>query len=70
MKPNFPFVVLKFGGTSVAQPDRWRLIAQIARVHLESGRRPIIVCSAVAGVSNALEGLLAAATSVQNFQDR
>ena len=66
MKPNFPFIVLKFGGTSVANADRWRVIAQIARTHLSSDRRPIVVCSAVAGVSNALEGLLTAALNNQH----
>lgn len=53
-----PWVVLKFGGTSVATPERWRTIAELARRRLAEGLRPVIVCSAVAGVSNRLEELL------------
>lgn len=56
-----PFVVLKFGGTSVAAPDGWRTIAAATRAHLDAGRRPLVVCSALAGVSDALDGLLPAA---------
>lgn len=52
------WVVLKFGGTSVSSRARWATIAaQAARV-IEAGERPVIVCSAVSGISNALEQLL------------
>ena len=55
------FVVMKFGGTSVASADGWRTIADcMARVS-EAGDRPVVVCSAVAGVSDLLERLLPAA---------
>lgn len=54
-------VVLKFGGTSVSTRARWETIGAIASARLERGERPFIVCSAVSGVSNLLEGLLAAA---------
>ena len=54
-------VVLKFGGTSVSTRERWETILGVVREHLEGGRRPVIVCSAVSGVSNSLEGLLPAA---------
>lgn len=49
------FVVLKFGGTSVASKARWEAIGSIARARLNESYKPIIVCSAVSGVSNALE---------------
>ncbi len=52
-----PWIVLKFGGTSVAGRDRWDTILHVAREHLAQGYRPFIVCSAVAGVSNMLERL-------------
>lgn len=53
-----PWVVLKFGGTSVASLARWRTIAAIIRRRQEEGLRSIVVCSALAGVSNDLEKLL------------
>lgn len=56
-----PWVVLKFGGTSVATPERWRAIAALVERRLAEGLRPLVVCSALAGVSNLLEGMLARA---------
>ena len=54
-------VVLKFGGTSVSTRARWETIEAIAQERLDRGERPFIVCSAVSGVSNLLDGLLPAA---------
>jgi diaminopimelate decarboxylase/aspartate kinase len=56
-----PFVVLKFGGTSVSGVDKWRTIANEARRRLEEGLRPLVVCSALSGVSNDLEKLVSEA---------
>ncbi|HET6567835.1 MAG TPA: bifunctional aspartate kinase/diaminopimelate decarboxylase [Rhodothermales bacterium] len=53
-----PWIVLKFGGTSVSSLARWQTIAGIVREHLDRGHRPFLVCSAVAGVSNILDKLL------------
>ena len=52
------FVVLKFGGTSVARADRWDIIARLAAKRLEAGLRPVLVCSALSGVSDQLIQLL------------
>jgi diaminopimelate decarboxylase/aspartate kinase len=52
------WVVLKFGGTSVATAERWGTIAALAEARLAEGVRPLIVCSALSGVSNRLEELL------------
>jgi diaminopimelate decarboxylase/aspartate kinase len=52
MKPRW--VVLKFGGTSVSSAERWREIAEQVR-SLLPGRRVWLVCSALSGISNALE---------------
>lgn len=52
--PSSPWVVLKFGGTSVSSLARWLLIRGIARQRLEAGERVLLVCSALAGVSNLL----------------
>ncbi len=59
---SFPWVVLKFGGTSVATRDRWDAIANTLEARRNEGLRPVLVCSALAGVSNALEDLLGKAT--------
>ncbi len=52
------FVVLKFGGTSVARAERWDIIAELARQRLGQGLQPVLVCSALSGVSDQLITLL------------
>jgi bifunctional diaminopimelate decarboxylase / aspartate kinase len=61
MSQGRPWVVLKFGGTSVSTPERWATIAGLARQRIDEGLRPLVVCSAVSGISNQLEALLALA---------
>jgi diaminopimelate decarboxylase/aspartate kinase len=56
-----PWVVLKFGGTSVSTPERWATIADLVRRRIDEGLRPLVVCSALSGISNRLEALLATA---------
>lgn len=51
------WVVLKFGGTSVSSRDSWDTIAAIVRDQATSSGRALIVCSALAGISNLLEQL-------------
>lgn len=51
-------IILKFGGTSVANRECWDTIAKITSWRLEEGLKPVIVCSAAAGVSDKLEELL------------
>ncbi len=51
------WMVMKFGGTSVASPDRWSVIAELARARRAEGLRVFIVHSALSGVSNRLEAL-------------
>ena len=55
------WVVMKFGGTSVSTADRWETIRDLIGARLEAGLRPLIVHSALAGMSNRLEAALAAA---------
>lgn len=50
---------MKFGGTSVATRARWQTIADIIRARREDGFRVLIVCSAISGISNLLEELIA-----------
>ncbi len=52
------YVVIKFGGTSVAELKCWRTIKAIAEKRLKEGLRPVIVCSAVTKVSDMLEELI------------
>ncbi|MFA4875174.1 MAG: aspartate kinase, partial [bacterium] len=54
-----PWVVLKFGGTSVATAACWQTIASIVRKRCKEGARCLVVCSAIAGISNELELLIA-----------
>lgn len=56
-----PWVVLKFGGTSVSTRARWNAIARIVRERLASGERPLVICSAVSQISNQLERAIAEA---------
>lgn len=55
-----PFVVLKFGGTSVAAPEQWRVVAQVVEQRLHEGVRPIVVHSALPGMTDLLTALLEA----------
>lgn len=61
--PDSPFVVMKFGGRSVSTAENWSRIAELLQQRLDSGLTPVVVHSALAGVSDALENLLDAAVS-------
>ncbi len=54
-----PWVVLKFGGTSVSSAANWARIVQILRERLDEGVRPVVVHSALTGITDRLEALLA-----------
>ena len=56
--PESPWVVMKFGGTSVSSAENWQTIAGLIRNRLDAGLQPVIVHSALQGVSNRLERLL------------
>ena len=51
------WIVLKFGGTSVAGRPQWETIASLAKVRRSEGFRVLLVCSAVAGVTDRLNTL-------------
>ena len=59
------WIVMKFGGTSVATPENWSVIAKLAKAHQESGHKVLIVHSALSQVSNMLEALPAEALDGQ-----
>jgi len=52
-----PWVVLKFGGTSVSTRSSWDTITQIILERLQDKQRVCVVCSAVKGASRELENL-------------
>src|SRR5882672_7462249 len=58
-----PWVVLKFGGTSVSTAANWRNVADIVRARVADGLRPLVVHSALTGITDRLDGLLATALS-------
>src|SRR5690606_6846611 len=47
----------KFGGTSVAGQAQWRTIRDLVRQQLQENHRVLLVCSAVAGITNLLTDL-------------
>ncbi len=56
-----PWVVLKFGGTSVSSANNWRNIAAVVRARLSDSVRVLVVHSALSGITDRLEQLLVAA---------
>jgi diaminopimelate decarboxylase/aspartate kinase len=52
------WVVLKFGGTSVSTAKNWQTIADVVQARVADGLRPVVVHSALQGVSNALHALI------------
>ncbi len=58
-----PWIVLKFGGTSVSSKERWQTIASVLQKRIVEGLRPVVVCSAFSGVTNQLEQLIDAAVA-------
>jgi diaminopimelate decarboxylase/aspartate kinase len=55
------WVVLKFGGTSVSSVSNWKNVATVVRARLDEGLRPVVVHSALSGITDRLEQLLAKA---------
>jgi bifunctional diaminopimelate decarboxylase / aspartate kinase len=68
--PDSPWVVMKFGGSSVSTASNWNVIAGLIRERLAEGVRPVVVHSAVAGISNALIDLLDTAVSGESTDAR
>ena len=52
------WLVLKFGGTSVSSLKCWQTIASVIKERQKEGLRPLIICSALLGVTSDLERLL------------
>jgi diaminopimelate decarboxylase/aspartate kinase len=54
------WIVLKFGGTSVSTPRNWHNIAEILKARIAASFRLVVVHSALSGITDRLESLLAA----------
>jgi len=54
-----PWIVMKFGGTSVATLPRWQNILELARSRRAEGARVLVVVSALSGITDALKQLCA-----------
>src|SRR5690606_1774881 len=70
-----PWVVLKFGGTSVSQRHRWDTIGQLAHKRAEQCEgRVLVVVSALSGVTNELTAIAGgaddAATRIEALVER
>jgi diaminopimelate decarboxylase/aspartate kinase len=57
------WVVMKFGGSSVSSAENWQTIANLLKHRLEEGLQPLVVHSALQGVSDALEAVLTSAVN-------
>jgi bifunctional diaminopimelate decarboxylase / aspartate kinase len=57
------WIVLKFGGTSVSTASNWHNIAGVLRERMAACFRPLVVHSALSGITDTLESLLTAALS-------
>ena len=53
-----PWIVAKFGGTSVSTRARWETIARIAAEHHARGRNVLIVVSALSGITDMLKAIV------------
>ena len=61
MPERVDWIVLKFGGSSVSSRARWETIAEQIESLIADGKRPVVVCSAVSGISDRLEALIESA---------
>lgn len=53
-----PWIIIKFGGTSVSGTKQWSVIQSIIDKHTTQGHRVMLVHSAFSGLTNALEQLI------------
>lgn len=49
-----PWVVMKFGGSSASSADAWQTVVELLRNRLAAGLTPVVVYSALQGISNKL----------------
>ena len=64
-----PWVVAKFGGTSVSTRPRWETIRRIAAEHHARGRNVLIVVSALSGITDLLKRIAEARADEARCRD-
>ncbi len=62
-------IVLKFGGTSVAGPDRIEAVARYVKREVDDGHEVAVVVSAMAGVTNELVELASRASPLHDVRE-
>lgn len=62
-------IVMKFGGTSVADLDRIRHVAQRVKAEVEAGHEVAVVVSAMSGVTNQLIGYVDSAGKLADLRE-
>jgi aspartate kinase len=62
-------IVQKFGGTSVADVDRINAVAQRVKGEVDAGNEVTVVVSAMAGVTNQLDGYASAISSLHDARE-
>lgn len=60
---NNQWIVIKYGGTSVSTIENWTTIAKTLSSRIKEGFKPVLVCSALSGISNLLEKLVIASVT-------
>jgi aspartate kinase len=66
---NMSKIVMKFGGTSVADLDRIRHVAKIVKTEVDQGHQIAVVVSAMAGETNKLVGWTQELSAVHNASE-
>ncbi len=56
-----PWLIMKFGGTSVSTAERWQTIGELIRERQDAGYQLVVVHSALGSISNHLQAALDAA---------
>ena len=62
-------LVMKFGGTSVADLDRIRNAARRVKAEADAGHQVAVVVSAMAGVTNSMVGLVSDAAVLADLRE-
>ena len=60
-------IVMKFGGTSVGSAERIQVVRDIVKSYLD--KKPIVICSAVGGVTDLLIAAAEAALKGDEYED-
>ncbi len=68
-KTDMARIVQKFGGTSIAGPDRIEAVARFVKCEVEDGHEVAVVISAMAGVTNELVELASRASPLHDVRE-